>query len=98
MCILRVNEKVFLLLGWSGLQKFTCKLPSSNNCGAHFPVGKIIYWVGSLGAMGRLNLLGGQNNLQGGHMPTQLTCYLPSCFATLKPEIVFNFNQIKRII
>ena len=25
--------------------------------------------------MGRLNLLGGQNNLLGGQMPTQLTCY-----------------------
>ena len=27
--------------------------------------------------MGRLNLLGGQINLPGGQMPTQLTCYLP---------------------
>ena len=27
--------------------------------------------------MGRLNLLGGQINLLGGLMPTQLTCYLP---------------------
>ena len=41
LCILRENEKVFYLLGWSGLQKITCKLPSFNNCGAFFPVGKI---------------------------------------------------------
>ena len=27
----------------------------------------------------RFNLLGGQSNLLGGHMPTQLTCYLPPC-------------------
>ena len=27
--------------------------------------------------MGRLNLLGGQSNLLGGQMPTQLNCYLP---------------------
>ena len=27
--------------------------------------------------MGRLNLLGGQINLLGGKMPTQLTSYLP---------------------
>ena len=25
--------------------------------------------------MGKFNLLGGQNNLLGGQMPTQLTCY-----------------------
>ena len=47
--ILRVHEKVFHLLGWSGLQKITSKLPSFNNCGAHFPVGKIIYWVCNFG-------------------------------------------------
>ena len=29
--------------------------------------------------MSRLNLLGGQINLLGGQMPTQLTCYLPPC-------------------
>ena len=29
--------------------------------------------------MGKLNLLGGQNNLLGGQMSTQLTCYLPPC-------------------
>ena len=28
-------------------------------------------------AMGKFNLLGGQRNLLGGQMPTQLTCYLP---------------------
>ena len=27
--------------------------------------------------MGRLNLLGGQNDLLSGQMPTQLICYLP---------------------
>ena len=32
------------------------------------------FWV-----MGRFNLLGRQNNLLGGQMPTQLTCYLPPC-------------------
>ena len=32
---------------------------------------------GQFWAMGRLNVLGGQNNLPGGQMPTQLTCYLP---------------------
>ena len=31
--------------------------------------------------MGRCNLLGGQSNLLGGQMPTQLTCYLPPCSA-----------------
>ena len=30
--------------------------------------------------MGKFNLLGGQNNLLGGQMPTQLTCYLPPCY------------------
>ena len=35
---------------------------------------------GQFWAMGRLNLLGGQINLQCGQMPTQqLTCYLPPC-------------------
>ena len=29
--------------------------------------------------MGRLNLLGGQSNLLGGKMPTQVTCYLLPC-------------------
>ena len=35
--------------------------------------------------MGRLNLhlLGGQINLLGGQMHTQLTCYLPPCFVVL---------------
>ena len=42
-----------------------------------FSVGKIIYWVGNFWAMGRFNLLGGQSNLIGGQIPTQLTCYLP---------------------
>ena len=32
---------------------------------------------GQFWAMGRFNLLGGQSNLLGGQMPTQLTCYLP---------------------
>ena len=58
--ILRLHEKVFTL-DWSGLQKFTSKLPSFDNCGGHFPVGKIIFCVGSFWATGRLNLLGGQN-------------------------------------
>ena len=30
--------------------------------------------------MGMLNLLGGQNNLLGGQVPTQLTCYLSPWF------------------
>ena len=29
--------------------KFTSKLPSFNNSGVHFSVGKIIYWMGSFG-------------------------------------------------
>ena len=34
----------------SGLQKFTSRLPRFDICGgAHFPVGKMIYWVGSFG-------------------------------------------------
>ena len=33
------------------------------------------FWV-----MGKFNSLGGQSNLLGGQMPTQLTCYLPPCF------------------
>ena len=37
--------------------------------------------------MGRFNLLGGQSDLLGGQMPTQLTCYLPPCFKHL-------FNRI----
>ena len=32
--------------------------------------------VGKLWVMGRFYLLGGQSNLPGGQMPTQLTCYL----------------------
>ena len=31
---------------------------------------------GKFRAMGKLNLLDGQNNLLGGQMPTQLICYL----------------------
>ena len=42
-----MHEKVFHLLGWSGLQKITSRLPSFDNCGVHFPVGKMIYWVGT---------------------------------------------------
>ena len=32
---------------WVGqvCKKFTSRFPSFDNCGAHFPVGKIIYWV-----------------------------------------------------
>ena len=33
--------------------------------------------------MGRLNLLGGQSNLLGGHLPNQLTCYLPLCLCIM---------------
>ena len=29
--------------------KYTNKLPSFDNCGVHFPVGKMFYWVGSFG-------------------------------------------------
>ena len=43
-----------------------------------YSVGKIIYCMGGqFWAMGRFNLLDGQNNLLGGQMPTQLTYYLP---------------------
>ena len=62
--ILRVHEKVFHLLGWWQVRfakKLPSKLPSFENWGARFPVGKIIYWVG----------------MQFWAMPTQLTCYLP---------------------
>ena len=34
---------------------------------------------GHFWATGRFNLLGGQNNILGGQMPSQLTCYLPPC-------------------
>ena len=34
--------------------------------------------------MSRFNLLGGQNNLLGGHMPTQLTGYLPPGFKEIQ--------------
>ena len=43
---------------WSGVsplgasqlwKKLRSKLPIFNNCGAHFSVGKIIYWVGNFG-------------------------------------------------
>ena len=34
---------------WQDLQKFTSKLASFETFGAHFPVGKIIYWVVSFG-------------------------------------------------
>ena len=47
--ILRVHEEVFHLLGWWGLPEFTSKLPSFNKVNAYFPVGKMIYWVGSFG-------------------------------------------------
>ena len=49
LCILRVHEKVLCLLSWSDLQKFTSNLPSFDNYGAHFPMGKIIYSVSSFG-------------------------------------------------
>ena len=48
-----------------------------NNHSAYFSVGKIIYSGGQLWAMDRFDLMGGQSNLLGGQMPTQLTCYLP---------------------
>ena len=38
---------------------------------------------GQFWAMDRFNLLGGQINLLGGQMPTQLTCYLPPWYRTL---------------
>ena len=45
-----------------------------NSYGPNFVVHNHLL-VGHFGAMGRSNLLGGQNNLLGGQLPTQLTCY-----------------------
>ena len=89
--ILRVYEKVSCL----GLVRFAKKLHL--NCLVlimmvpNFPVGWLIYWVGSFWAMGRFNLLGGQSNLLGGQMPTQLTCYLPPCYTITNKQ-----RQIKK--
>ena len=39
----------FPFWGESILQKLGSKFPVSNDCGAHFSKGKIIYWVGNFG-------------------------------------------------
>ena len=76
--ILRVHEKVFHLLGRPFCKKFTSRLPSFDNWGAHFPVGKIIYWVCSYGQWtGWIYWMGKVIYYVGKYPPTQLTCYLP---------------------
>ena len=44
--------------------------------------------------MDRLNLLGGQSNLLGGQMPTQLACYLLPV-GDVPPEKLGNFVFLK---
>ena len=44
---------------------------------AYFSYGQDNLLEGQFWVMGRFNLLDGQNNLLGGQLPTQLTCYLP---------------------
>ena len=39
----------FSLSGKSILQELRSKLPIFDCCGAHFSVGKIIYWMGNFG-------------------------------------------------
>ena len=51
------------------------KLPVCSNSAYYFSGQDNL--LGGQWAMSRLNLLGEQNNLQGGQMPAQLTCYLP---------------------
>ena len=60
------------------LYKFRFKLPICNNLSAYFCRQDNLLG-GQFWAMGRCNLLGGQSNSLAGQMPTQLTCYLPSC-------------------
>ena len=48
--------------------------------------------------MGRLDLLGGQINLVGGQMPTQLTCNLPSWLPIIVPVILTRYAFDKDII
>ena len=64
-------------LGVSEFCKNKSKLPISNKSDAHFFCGQDSLLGWQFWAMGRFNLLGGQSNLLGGQMPTQLTCYLP---------------------
>ena len=61
------------------VHRFMSKLPVCNTRSTYFLSGQDNSMIGQFWAVGRFNLLGGQSNLLGGQMPTQLTCYLPPC-------------------
>ena len=68
------------------LHKFRSKLPICNNQ-SFCDQGNLL--DGQFWAMGRFNLLGGQSNLLGGHLLTQLTCYLPPWDLPLIQKVVW---------
>ena len=54
---------------------------------------------GQFWAMGSFNLLGGQSNLLGGQMPTQLTCYLPRFpHHTQKLNLNLQLSKVSHIL
>ena len=61
-----------------------------NNNSAYFFCWQDNLQGGQFWAMGRFNLLGGQNDLIGGQLPTQLTCYLPPCHSL----ILSNYQDV----
>ena len=52
-------------------------MSTCNNHSAYFFCGHDNSLGGQFWTIGSLNLLGGQNNLLGGQLPTQVTFYLP---------------------
>ena len=73
-----------------GISKFCTKLGLKmsvcENRSSYFFCGHDNLLGGQFWAMGIFNLLGGQNNLLVGQLPTQLTCYLSPC-NTIEMEI-----------
>ena len=60
---------------------------------AYFFYGQDDLLGGQFWAMGRFYSLGGQNNLLGGQLPIQLTCYLPPCLDHML--VKFEQNRTK---
>ena len=72
--ILQVRKWGFQLWSLSIFHKFRSKLPICNDHSVYFFFcGQDNLLGGQFWAMGMLNLLGGQSNLLGEQMPTQLT-------------------------
>ena len=74
------------------MQKLRSELPIFDKCGAHFSVGKIIYWVGS----GQVELTGWANFWVG-----IITYYLPPCqciclvcFASALCEMIQDLGEV----